>query len=590
MYPLATYEIPAQPQKNGNISQLWWRVRGRSAEAWGLEYDYLNRLTQAKHVAVHDGGAKIMGQYSEKITYADARGNIAAIQRYGVIPGASYPSGIIDELSFTMKPGSNQLQRVADGAPTEFAPRGFKPTAGAQNIDYTYDPVGNQTSDPHKGITVTYNYLNLPSVILWSNGNKMEMSYDAMGTKLSKKVSVGATEQYTQHYLGGIEYNAVGTTRKLEAIYFADGRVYNTNVTTASTTVALRYEYAIRDHLGNTRLMFADLDNLGTISSNEILQENHFYPFGMNMEGVWMNDSGSKDSKYLYNGKELNDDFGLNWSDYGARWYDAGIGRWNAVDPLVEKYSKITPYAYVANNPMIFVDPNGELIKLYGTEGEVALIAKHLMMIYATEEGKKLIDKLNASSNVYIIQDASWIDDISYEEQNDRRLTYDADEKTTFNTSDKKGDKAPHFTLTHELKHVEDDEDNYYPMDLAESEERAMRLENYMRLVYGSSNLQYVYNIPSNPLMWLTGTSSRDGTLDYSENFNIKGEKIDGNSVNFTAIKVVDNKTGREFYRFSIAKTRIDDRSNNVLHLQKKNSSNEQYRANAYKMVIIPEK
>jgi hypothetical protein len=38
--PLATYEIPAQAQKNGNISQLWWRVRGRSAEAWGLEYDY----------------------------------------------------------------------------------------------------------------------------------------------------------------------------------------------------------------------------------------------------------------------------------------------------------------------------------------------------------------------------------------------------------------------------------------------------------------------------------------------------------------------------------------------------------------------
>ena len=245
-------------------------MRGRSAEAWGLEYDYLNRLTQAKHVAVHDGGAKILGQYAEKLTYADARGNIAAIQRYGVIPGVSYPSGMIDNLSFTIKPGSNQLQRVADAAPAEFAPRGFKPTAGAQNIDYSYDAVGNQISDPHKGIIITYNYLNLPSVILWSNGNKMEMSYDAMGTKLSKKVSVGATEQYTQHYLGGIEYNAVGTTRKLEAIYFADGRVYNTNVTTASTTVALRYEYAIRDHLGNTRLMFADLDILGTISANKM--------------------------------------------------------------------------------------------------------------------------------------------------------------------------------------------------------------------------------------------------------------------------------------------------------------------------------
>ena len=317
-----------------------------------------------------------MGQYSEKISYADARGNIAAIQRYGVIPGASYPSGMIDNLSFTIKPGSNQLQRVADGAPTEFAQRGFKPATGAQNIDYTYDPVGNQTSDPHKGITVTYNYLNLPSVILWSNGNKMEMSYDAMGTKLSKKVSVGATEQYTQHYLGGIEYNAVGATRKLEAIYFADGRVYNTNVTTASTTVAFRYEYAIRDHLGNTRLMFADLDNLGTISSNEILQENHYYPFGMNMEGVWMNDAGAKDSKYQYNGKELNDDFGLNWNDYGARWYDAGIGRWNAGDPMASKFPSLNTYNFSLNNPARITDPDGKApfdVIIKGSEKQAAL-------------------------------------------------------------------------------------------------------------------------------------------------------------------------------------------------------------------------
>jgi hypothetical protein len=218
--------------------------------------------------------------------------------------GGAYGGAMIDNLSFTQKPGSNQFLRIADNAPAEFAAKGFKPTTGAQNNDYTYDNVGNQTNDPHKGITsITYNYLNLPSVITWANGNKIELSYDAAGMKLSKKVSIGSTEQYTQHYLGGIEYTGTGSTRKLEAIYFADGRVYNTNVTTSSSTVALRYEYAIRDHLGNTRLMFADLDASNTISLNEVLQENHYYPFGMNMEGVWMNDVGSKDSKYLYNGK-----------------------------------------------------------------------------------------------------------------------------------------------------------------------------------------------------------------------------------------------------------------------------------------------
>jgi RHS repeat-associated protein len=211
-----------------------------------------------------------------------------------------------------------------------------------------------------KGITsITYNYLNLPSVIIWSNGNKIELSYDAAGMKLSKKVSVGTTEQYTQHYLGGIEYTGTGSTRKLEAIYFADGRVYNTNVTTTSSTVALRYEYAIRDHLGNTRLMFADLDASNTISLNEVLQENHYYPFGMNMEGAWMNDATSKDNKFQYNGKELNEDFGLGWSDYGKRWYDAALGRWGQVDPRTTEYIDLSGYHFSGNNPIIYHDIDG---------------------------------------------------------------------------------------------------------------------------------------------------------------------------------------------------------------------------------------
>ncbi|CAM1371691.1 hypothetical protein TPENAI_61189 [Tenacibaculum litopenaei] len=63
---------------------------------------------------------------------------------------------------------------------------------------------------------------------------------------------------------------------------------------------------------------------------------------------------------YKFNGKELNEELGLNWYDYGARNYDASIGKWFNIDPLAEKYSGVSPYVYSSNNPVLFVDPDGE--------------------------------------------------------------------------------------------------------------------------------------------------------------------------------------------------------------------------------------
>jgi RHS repeat-associated protein len=82
----------------------------------------------------------------------------------------------------------------------------------------------------------------------------------------------------------------------------------------------------------------------------------------MNYEGPWLMNDAARDTKYQYNGKEMNDDFGLNWNDYGARWYDAAIGRFSVKDRFAEKYSEMSPYQYGANNPVKFIDVNGDSI------------------------------------------------------------------------------------------------------------------------------------------------------------------------------------------------------------------------------------
>ena len=117
-----------------------------------------------------------------------------------------------------------------------------------------------------------------------------------------------------------------------------------------------------------------------------VLQENHYYPFGMkhNNYGVLETDYqpdeitgqmyaviepvATNKFKYKYNGKELQDELNLNLYDYGARNYDPAIGRWMNMDPLAETSRRYSPYTYALNNPVLFIDPDGMEAQAAGSE------------------------------------------------------------------------------------------------------------------------------------------------------------------------------------------------------------------------------
>jgi RHS repeat-associated protein len=122
-----------------------------------------------------------------------------------------------------------------------------------------------------------------------------------------------------------------------------------------------QWQYALTDHLGNLRVLFADKNGDGLIRQdtnsgvNEILSIRNYSPFGLELGGSHKN--LDYQNPYRFGGKEHSNFTG--YSDFGGRWYDSNRSGWNQVDPLAEKYYAWSQYNYTFNNPIRLIDPTG---------------------------------------------------------------------------------------------------------------------------------------------------------------------------------------------------------------------------------------
>ena len=312
-------------QYNGNIGAMEWWSNGISdvtahRQGYGYTYDALNRITNADFKTYSSGWKDVSGYDVTGITY-DLNGNIMSLNRYD-------SGDHIDQLGYGYN--GNQLSYVNDGKDDS---KGFKELSST-SLEYLYDANGNMTRDDNKKITdIDYNLLNLPEFIAkkdaGNNVRNVAYAYDAAGVKLENRLPGSKKLQYCANF--------VYDNGSLKYILNDEGKL---NVGDVSNT----YQFFVKDHLGNTRL---------SVRENGTVEEiNHYYPFGMRM--AMTNTKSDADQKYLYNGKELQDE--TDWLDYGARMYDAQIGRWHTTDPM-EQYD--SPYVYVGNNPIAFNDPTG---------------------------------------------------------------------------------------------------------------------------------------------------------------------------------------------------------------------------------------
>jgi len=383
---------------NGNISAMNWTYRTDTdtiVNGYRFTYDAHDRLASAYSVTGSDFSS---GRYHVEYEY-DKHGNMVNLYRNGG------KGGMIDEMNWSYE--GNRVVEITDmvGEQGRYDMKEYR-DYNHNGLDYFYDSNGNMTADLDRDIVaIRYNLLNQPDTVQFRNGSAIVNYYTADGKRTGSKYltpqttvvipagqtfgSTSGTAAMSSHVTarrGSLEYaGADFESDTLIRIHNGDGYL---------DCSEQDFRYFVRDYQGNIRTVYGSavakltpveppfsLTIRGAIGGDKppirpkpiehtvTYQRMQYYPFGLPYEAHYQ----PEEQPYKYGGKEFIELHGYDSYDFDARMYYPALCRFMTMDPLCEKYYSISPYAYCNNNPVKYIDPDGESWRLTydRIEGEV---------------------------------------------------------------------------------------------------------------------------------------------------------------------------------------------------------------------------
>ncbi len=382
-------------KNNGNITAVQWRQRDNAAgtvgnkKAYAYEYNFLDMLTAAEYFESGNNDA-----YDASFSYEDHRGNFDQITR-------NSPAGQIDNLTYTYKSGTNQLQTISDGSSGSTNKRGYVQNGNT----YQQDENGFIKYDAENGASIIRDHLN--HILEYTYGDvTIRSSRDASGVMHRRELDsagirtvidkIGMFEfrngalSVIHHGNGYItldrpvpeELFLTGTVSHVKtekAVKITTERVLNSpaneenkaqeciemiagfEVKNGAQYLAdieefavqgLNYIFVIRDHLGSPRVLFEDANNDGGIDfANEVMEFKAYYPFGIEYED---DPPGVSQYRQRFNDKEAISY--TNYLEFEARNYIKSAAVFDGPDPISEQFPHVSTIAYAENDAAGSID------------------------------------------------------------------------------------------------------------------------------------------------------------------------------------------------------------------------------------------